>query len=160
MTLFAAELETLGRIEQRSDDVGVQIMLKDCAQVALFAALGDVPIAREKHIDENRGEHREDDPDHQTLVQQAVLRVRVVADQQDHAQRRRRHCREPRDSNRHRDADQERRCQRYFLRLERAAQEVALQHVVDRVGVDLDARHVGIDRRHAAIAESVRGRTD
>ncbi len=41
-----------------------------------------------------------------------------------------------------------------------APQEVALQQVVDGVGVDLDARHVGIDRRHAAIAEPVSGRTD
>ena len=135
-------------------------MLEGSAQVAFLAALGDVTIAGQEHVDEERGEHREDDSDHETVIEQPVLGVSVVADQQDDAQRRRRHRRQPRHAHRHRDSDEQRRQQRYLARLDRTAQEIALQHVVDRVGVDLDARHVGVDRRHAAIAQPMRSRTD
>ncbi len=55
MTLLAAELQTLGRIEQRRDDVGIQVMLEGGAQVALLAAFGDVPIAGQEHVNEHRG---------------------------------------------------------------------------------------------------------
>ena len=90
MTFLAAELQALRRIEQRGDDVGVQVMLEGIAQVTLFAPLGDVSIAGQEHINENRGEHREHDPDYQALVKQPLLSVHVVTAQQDRAQRGRR----------------------------------------------------------------------
>src|SRR5208282_1502982 len=112
------------------------------------------------HIHENCGEQGKDDPDHKTVLKQPRLSISVVAGQQDRAQRRRRQRGQPRDAKRHNNTDQYRGANRYLLSLDRAANEVALNHVVDRVGVDLDARHVAIDGSYTAIAEPMGGCAD
>ncbi len=157
---LAAELEPGGIVHHRGDDVRMQVMLEGVAQMALLGALGEVAPAHHEEVGANEHHQRKHHAEDFAVGVEQVNRIQEVAGAENHRDDRARErghvCGDEAD----RDADEHARQLLFRPQKPVVHQKVAAQHVVDRVGLDLDPGKVGADRRHEAIAERVRGQPD